>query len=196
MTTRLIFTMMTLPKLIFIALLASTVFVGAQSTIQAGRAIEIRIQGVPSEEMSRVNNTYPVSEGGYIRMPFIGNVRAAGLSPNGLANSIEARYKSAQIYTNPTVQVFATSDETVAELIVTVGGYVRSPGPVKYNRGLNLYNAVQAAGGATEFGSMYRVKVIRGGNLRQYNLMETEAKGVLLQPNDTIEVPQKNLFGR
>jgi Periplasmic protein involved in polysaccharide export len=182
--------------LLLFGLLALAGFAHAQSTIEAGRAIEVRIQGVPSEEMSRVNNTYPVSEGGYIRMPFIGNVRAAGLSPNALANSIEARYRSAKIYTDPTVQVFASSDETKAQYIVTVGGYVRRPGPVSYTRGLNLYNAVQAAGGANEFGSMYRVKLIRDGNLRQYNLMETEAKGVLLKPNDTIEVPQKNLFGR
>ena len=182
--------------LFLLGLLSLAGFAAGQTTIQAGRAIEIRIQGVPSEEMSRVNNTYPVSEGGYIRMPFIGNVRAAGMSPNSLANSIESRYRSAKIYTDPTVQVFASSDETKAEYIVTVGGYVRRPGPVKYTRGLNLYNAVQAAGGANEFGSMYRVKVIREGNLRQYNLMETEAKGVLLKPNDTIEVPQKNLFGR
>lgn len=168
----------------------------AQSRIEAGRAIEIRIQGVPAEEMTRVNNTYPVSEGGYIRMPFIGNVRASGMSPNALAVSIENRYKSAKIYTNPTVQVFASSDETVAQYVVTVGGQVRRPGPVQFQRGLTLYNAVQAAGGATEFGSMYRVKLIRDGRLKQYDLSTTEAKSVEVKPNDTIEVPQKNLLGR
>ncbi|MCH7226631.1 polysaccharide biosynthesis/export family protein [Haloferula sp. A504] len=182
--------------LILLGLLSLIGYAAGQTTIEAGRAIEIRIQGVPSEEMSRVNNTYPVSEGGYIRMPFIGNVRAAGMSPNALANSIESRYRAAKIYTDPTVQVFASSDETVAEYTVTVGGYVRSPGQKRYTRGLNLYDAIQAAGGANEFGSLYRVKLIRDGNLRQYNVKETEAKGVLLKPNDTIEVPQKNLFGR
>lgn len=168
----------------------------AQSAISAGRAIEIRIQGVPTEEMSRVNNTYPVSESGYIRMPFIGNVKAAGKSPNSLAQSIEAAYRSAQIYTNPTVQVLASSDETLTEHTVTVGGYVRRPGPVKFARGLTLFNAVQAGGGATEFGSMHRVKLIRNGKLREYDLFKTAAKGVLVQPNDTIEVPQKNIWGR
>ncbi|MEM1086015.1 MAG: polysaccharide biosynthesis/export family protein [Verrucomicrobiota bacterium] len=182
--------------LILAALASLLVSVDAQSTINAGRAIEIRIQGVPNEEMARVNNTYPVSESGFIRMPFIGNVRAAGKSPNALAQSIEAAYRSAQIYTNPTVQVIASSDETLTEHIVTVGGYVRRPGPVKYIRGLTLYNAVQAGGGATEFGSMHRVKLIRNGKLREYDLFKTAAKGVQLQPNDTIEVPQKNLWGR
>ena len=183
--------------LVIIAALASLVSIAsAQSTISAGRAIEIRIQGVPTEEMSRVNNTYPVSDGGYIRMPFIGNIRAAGKRPDSLAQSIEAAYKSAQIYTNPTVQVLASSDETLAEHVVTVGGYVQRPGPVKYVRGLTLYNAVQSGGGATPFGSMHRVRLIRNGRLREYDLFKTEAKGVLVEPSDTIEIPQKNIFGR
>lgn len=167
-----------------------------QTTISPGRAIEIRIQGVPPEETARINNTYPVSEAGYVRMPFIGNIRAAGLSPDSLAQSIEASYRAAKIYNNPTIQVFATSDETINELILTVGGWVRRPGPVKYNRGMTLYNAVQAAGGATEFGSMYRVQVIRNGKLTQFDLTETRAKTFQVEPNDTIEVPQKNIFGR
>ena len=168
----------------------------AQSTIRAGRAIEIRIQGVPTEEMSRVNNTYPVSEGGFIRMPFIGSVKAAGMSGNALAQSIESRYRSAKIYTNPTIQVITSADDSVEQLVVTIGGFVRAPGPKPFNRGLTLYSAIQAAGGATEFGSMYRVKLIRNGRLRQVDMTKTENKTILVQPNDTVEVPQKNLLGR
>jgi polysaccharide export outer membrane protein len=168
----------------------------AQGTIRAGRAIEIRIQGVPSEEMQRVNNTYPVSESGYIRMPFIGAVRAAGMNSSNLAQSIENRYKSSKIYTSPTIQVISSTDDQVEEYVVTIGGQVKQPGPVRYSRGLTLYNAVQAAGGPSPFGSMYRVKLIRNGKLKEYNLKETEAKGVLVKPNDTIEVPQKNWLGR
>ena len=170
--------------------------VRAQSTISANRAIEIRIQGVPSEEMSRVNNTYPVSDGGFIRMPFIGNVRAAGLSPNALAASIEAAYRAAEIYTSPTVQVIASSDETLTEHVITVGGYVRRNGPVKYTPGMTIYQALQSGGGANEFGSMHRVKLYRNGEVRQFDLTKNEAKNFLVEPNDTIEVPQKNLFGR
>ncbi len=177
-------------------LLAILPAANAQSTISAGRAIEIRILGVPNEEMARVNSTYPVSESGYVRMPFIGSVRAAGLSPNDLAANIESAYKSAQIYTSPTVHVLASSDETLSEYFVTVGGQVRGDGPVKYSRGMTLYQAVSAAGGATEFGSMKRVKLIRNGKQREYDLEETASKGVLVEPNDTIVVPQKNWLGR
>lgn len=183
--------------LILTALLAIGQGVNAQTnSIQPGRAIEIRIQGVPPEEVSRVNGTYPVSESGFIRMPYIGNVRAAGSDPPSLSARIEGAYRSAKIYTNPTIQIIASSDDTVTENIVTVGGQVAAPGPVKYVPGLTIYNAIQAARGATPFGSMYRVKLIRNGKLREYDLTKTQAKGVQLQPNDTIEVPQKNLWGR
>ncbi len=182
--------------LLLTALLGLVSAANAQSTIRPGRAIEIRIQGVPNEEMVRVNNTYPVSQSGYIRMPFIGNVHAAGLSSTNLASRIESAYKSAEIYTSPTIQVIVSSDDTVMENVVTVGGQVTAPGPVKFQPGMTLYQAVQAARGATPFGSMYRVKLIRNGKLREYDLTKTQFKGVLVRPNDTIEVPQKNIWGR
>ncbi|RYD60124.1 MAG: hypothetical protein EOP83_20190 [Verrucomicrobiaceae bacterium] len=51
------------------------------------------------------------------------------------------------------------------EAVVTIGGQVRRPGPVPFRKDLTIYAAVQAAGGATEFGSMRRVKVIRDGTV-------------------------------
>ena len=60
-----------------------------------------------------------------------------------------------------------------------------------YNRTLTLYQAIQAAGGATEFGSMKRVKLFRGGKQKQYDLTQAQFMQIPLEPNDTIEVPQK-----
>lgn len=168
----------------------------AQTTISAGRAIEIQLKGVPSEEMALVSGTYTVSESGTVSMPLLsGPIRAAGLSPTSLARSIEAAYRSAKIYTTPTINVIASSAETLDEQVVTVGDQVVSPGPVKYVRGLTLYNAVQAARGATPFGSMKRVRLTRGGKSAVYNLTETKHMNILVEPNDTIQVPQKDIFG-
>lgn len=178
------------------ALVLSASGLMAQSAINAGRAIEIQIKGVPSEEMARVNGTYTVSESGMIRMPLLSSpIRAAGLSPTALAQNIEASYRAEKIYTTPTINVIASSDETLTELVLTVGGQVTSPGPVKYVRGLTLYNAVQAARGPTPFGSMKRVRLIRGSQSKEYNLTETKHMGILVEPNDTIQVPQKDIFG-
>jgi len=77
-----------------------------------------------------------------------------------------------------------------------VGGQVRRPGPVNFRKGLTLYAAVQEAGGATEFGSMRRVKVMRDGKSTVHNLTKDEAKMLAVEAGDTIEVPQKTIFGR
>jgi polysaccharide biosynthesis/export protein VpsN len=183
--------------LVLLACLAALVQgVSAQVSIRTGQAIEIRIQGVPNGEMSLVNNTYPVSDDGTIRMPLIGTVRAAGMSPQALAASIEHSYKAADIYTHPTIQVFASTDEKLNQLKVTVGGEVRSPGPIEFTRGLTLYEAVQAARGANEFGAMNRVAVIRGKQRKVYNLKDTKYMNIPLESGDTIEVPQKNWLGQ
>lgn len=171
--------------------------VQAQTVIAPGRAIEIQIKGVPAEEMQRVSGTYTVSESGLIRMPLLGGpIRAAGLSPTALAQNIEAAYRSAEIYTTPTINVIASTDETLAEYLVTIGGQVKRPGPVKYSRDMTVYQALQSGGGATEFGSMYRVSLIRRGKVTVLDLTDNKNKNLLVEPNDTIEVPQKNIFGR
>ncbi len=169
----------------------------AQTTISAGRAIEIQIKGVPQTEMALINGTYPVSEAGTIRMPLLESpLRAAGLSPDALGRNIEAAYRAAKIYTRPNVQVLASSNETMEKHFVTIGGQVKRNGPVDYMRGMTLYQAVQAGGGATEFGSMRRVRLQRGKTVREYDLTQPQFRNVLVEPNDMIEVPQKDFLGR
>ncbi|MFT3990521.1 MAG: polysaccharide biosynthesis/export family protein [Luteolibacter sp.] len=181
---------------IFLVLLAFSAHAFGQ-LITPGKAIQITIQGVPPEEKSRIDAMYPVSENGSVNMPYIGHVQAAGLRTDQLAASIQARYKSAEIYTNPTIQVMSDSiNSTIADKQLFVGGQVRRTGPVKYTPGLNLYQAIQAAGGPTEFGSMKRVKLIREGKQRQYDLTQAQFMGVPVMPDDTIEVPDKNVWGQ
>ena len=168
----------------------------ADTQIKAGRAITMYISGVPAAEKSVVDGTYPVSDSGTINLPHIGPVRAAGLQADQLSTVIQNAYKSRKIYTNPTVQILTSSQDTLDEQVVHVGGLVGSPGPVKFTQGLTLYQAVQAAKGATPFGSMYRVKLYRGKNMTEYDLTKGQSMSVQLVPNDTIEVPQKGLLGK
>lgn len=160
--------------------------------IQPGKSITITVSGIPTEEKGRIDGAYPVAENGTINMPFIGEVRAAGLKSEVLAKALEARYRGAQIYRNPTFQVVSDTElRDLNEAIVTVAGQVGRNGPVKYNRGMTLFQAIAAAGGPTPFGTMKRVKVLRAGQQRQYDLTELQNMQIPLEPNDTIEVPQK-----
>jgi protein involved in polysaccharide export with SLBB domain len=79
---------------------------------------------------------------------------------------------------------------------VTIGGQVRVPGPVKFEKKLTLYAAIQAARGVTEFGAKNRVKILRDGKATTYDMNDDKQKLTLLEENDVVEVPQKNLIGR
>jgi len=169
----------------------------AQTTISAGRAIQIQIKGVPSEDTTLISGTYTVSDSGSVRMPLLsGPIRAAGLSPTSLAQSIEAAYRAEKIFTTPTINVQATTLEDIEELIVTVGGQVQSPGPVKFYRGLTIWEAVQSAKGSTPFGALNRVRLTRGKQVKEYNLKKPEHMNIQLEPKDTVEVPQKDWKGQ
>lgn len=164
--------------------------------IQAGRAIQISINGVPPEEKSRFDPIYPVSESGMINLPFIGSVRAAGLRGEQLAAVLQQRYKSAGIYTDPVFQVIDSNAKSIDQQVVYLGGDVGKPGPVPYNRTLTLYQALQAAGGENEFGSIKRITLFRNGKSRQIDLTNPQSMNILLEPSDTIEVPRKNWLGQ
>jgi polysaccharide export outer membrane protein len=167
------------------------------SQIQAGKTLQIMAAGIPAEEKGRIDGIYPVADNGTINMPFINSVRAAGMKENELAASLQSRYKSEGIYTNIVIQVIATREGAgVAEEAVTVGGQVRRPGPVPFSKGLTLWMAVQAAGGPTEFGARGRVKLFRDGNSKSYDLAQPQFMRVPLQPDDTIDIPEKNILGR
>lgn len=183
-------------KLIFkVLFLLLTCCVTSFSQIESGKAIQITISGVPAEEKGRIDGIYPVSDAGYINMPFIDTVRAAGLRNEDLAATLQARYKSLGIYTNPTIQVISKTGDSIDQQMIHIGGHVRAPGPKSFSKGLTLYQAVQAAGGATEFGSMKRVKLFRNGRQTIYDLSKAQFMSVPVEPSDTIEVPQKNMIG-
>ncbi|MEN9991363.1 MAG: hypothetical protein RLZZ224_1065 [Verrucomicrobiota bacterium] len=182
--------------LIVFALLALAWVSPCLAQIVAGRGIEIRVLGIPPEERGRIDGNYSVSATGTVRMPFVGEVNLSGMSTNAAAAKLESVYKNAGIYTSPTFQISASGADVVRQDVVTVSGFVRAPGPKPYTPGLTLFQAVAAAGGANEFGSLKRVLLMRGKSNRVYNLNNIEDRNVVLQANDTIEIPEKTWRGQ
>lgn len=187
---------MMLRNLLIAALAFTSLLAPATAQIKAGKAIQITISGVPAEEKARFDVMYPVSDRGTINMPFIGKVRAAGLKAEDLQVILQKKYKEAEIYSNPTFQVIDSDAKKIDEQLVIVGGFVRRPGPTPFFDKMTLWQAIQAAGGPTEFGSMNRVELTRGGgDPIKYDCSEPENQQVRLRPGDTINVPQKNWIG-
>lgn len=182
-------------KLLFTLFLALANFLSLPSfaEIVAGRGIQISIQGVPSEEKARIDGVYAVSSNGTIRMPLLNTeLSIGGMSSTAAAAKIENAYKNAEIYSSATFQVLTSAADEVRQDVLTVSGFVRAPGPKPFTPGMTLFQAVAAGGGATEFGEMRKVLVMRGTNSNVYNLNDMKDRNILVQPNDTIDVPEKH----
>lgn len=188
-------------KLITLAAIVVATCAGAASaqTISASTTLTIEIKGVPSTEQQRISGRYVVDASGFVYLPLLkGGVKAGGLSSSALARSIESAYRNAEMYQNPRITVISTKDAAAGEIdrqIVTIGGFVKSPGPKPYMRGMTLFQAVSAAGGETAFGSIKRVALHRNGKRYVYNLKDAAHMRVKVYPGDSINVPQKTAFG-
>ncbi len=184
-------------KLTATVLALAAMFSPLMAEIEAGQSIIIKIMGVPPEEKAKIDETYPVASNGMVNMPFVGEIRAAGLESHVLAKSIQNAYRDGGIFNNAVIQVLANKNDIApAEQQVHLGGHVNAPGAKPFSKGLTVYQAVQAAGGADTFGAMNRVVLIRMGKQQIIDLEKAEGKIVVADVHDTIVVPEKNLIGR
>jgi polysaccharide export outer membrane protein len=114
------------------------------------------------------------------------------LKPSSLQRSIEATYKSQEIYTRPNVLVSMDNGDSTSRQVFVTG--VQKPGSVPYRQGMRLSQAIQAAGGPTPFASMKKVKLVRAGRQPTlHNLskgMGDPSVDVILQPDDQINLPE------
>ena len=162
---------------------------GQDAVLRPGDQIEIRLGGVPSEEVSQVTGVYTVDGDGFINMPHIGKVQAAGATQSQLQGAIESSYKTQQIYTNPSITLAVPN----AARFVDVGGDVRAQQRVAFTADLTVLGAITAAGGFTEYADQTKVKLLRDGKVTIINIKDVRkdpSKDLKLKPGDKIQVPQ------
>lgn len=172
----------------------------ASPEISPNTTLSIKIYGVTNIEQSKFDGSYTVDSSGFIYLPLLKNgLKASGFSSSKLARKIEDAYRGAEIYVNPRINVISNKDEEAQKIdaqIVTVGGFVAGPGPIPYTRGMTLFEAVTAAGGASTFGSDKRVELHRGGVKKGiYNIRLAKDMKTPVYPGDTIKLPQKTFLG-
>ncbi|MBA2623148.1 MAG: polysaccharide export protein [Chthoniobacterales bacterium] len=176
-------------SVIFLVLVASAFSAQAQATLRVGDPVELKISGVPAEEQAQVNNVYTVDASGTVNLPYINKVRADGLTPAQLAGSIEGSYRAGKVYTNPTITIVMQPNAR----FVNVGGAVRTASRVPFTEDMTLLTAINAAGGFNDFADQRKVRVMRGSNVRVYDVRESRrdpSRDIKLQPGDRVEVPQ------
>lgn len=159
------------------------------AVFRVGDNLELRIGGVPNEETQLVTGAYTVDGEGFINVPHVGKVRAAGLNQAELQRAVEAAYRTGQIYTNPTITIAVP---TVARF-VNVSGDVRQPRRVEYTSDLTVLGAISASGGFTDYADQRKVRLIRGKEVQMIDVKAVRSNpslDMVLLPGDQIEVPQ------
>lgn len=162
---------------------------GGDAALRVGDVLDLRISGVPSDDVAQVSGTYTVDNEGYLNLPYIGKVRAQGVSSGDLQTAIQNRYVSEQIFTNPTILITTAGGGR----FVNVSGDVRAPQRVAYTPDLTLLKAITAAGDFTEYANDRKVRLLRSGEVMVVDvkkIRENPTLDIPLKPGDDVYVPQ------
>ncbi|MCW1884642.1 polysaccharide biosynthesis/export family protein [Luteolibacter flavescens] len=166
--------------------------------LEPGDTLKISLLGLSAEEQQKVNGEYRVGESGTISMPLLdAPVTARGLNAEQLARAIEAAYRAEQIYTKPRIQaeVLAGPDKSAEISQVSIGGQVRKAGAAPYRKGMTVIQAIDAAGGRNDFGSL-NVMLIRGEKQYCLDFQKLAHKNIVLLPDDSLQIEQKGVVDR
>jgi polysaccharide biosynthesis/export protein len=133
---------------------------------------------------------------GKITRPLIGDVQAAGLTPERLAAQLKEAYSGGDKVRNPeiTIEVIQVNSKHYS-----ITGGVNHPGMFPLVVPLTVFDALTLAGGFRDFANKSDIKIIRGDgksilhfNWNKYTKGDKKAKeaNVLLTPGDTIVVKE------
>lgn len=125
-----------------------------------------------------------VSRNGTFSYPFIGEVRAAGLSVEAVEQEIARRLDKGYIV-DP--QVTVTVDEPKMKYFY-VFGEVQNPGKYEWEKGITVLQAIATAGGLTDKAAVRRTKIVREHKGLPVKMKIKITDPVL--PNDTVMVPE------
>ena len=129
---------------------------------------------------------------GMISVPLLGDVLAAGLTPQRLGVDIEARLKKFVQSPNVTVEV-----TQIRSKLVYLMGEVTRKGPIELTPGMTLLQAISSAGGLADYANAKKIYILRNRDGIQVKipvhykeaLKGDSALNLALQPGDTIVVP-------
>ena len=115
---------------------------------------ELEITVWKNQDLSRITVIRP---DGLISMPLIGDIQAAGLTADALAQRIAERLK--QFFaTTPSVSV---SVKTINSYSVFVLGEVTKPGKYQLKSYITVLQAISMAGGFTAYASKNKLQIVR-----------------------------------
>ena len=153
---------------------------GASYKLRSGDTLVISLRTTQPEQFEMI-----VDENGEVKMPYIGAVKAAGLTGSELEDRIQKEYIEKKIYRYLTVHVLVPTRSYF------VRGEVRAPGRFPLVGSVTLLQAITTAGGYTDFADLGDVRMTRGDKTIQLNAKDIERnpeKDIEIEAGDVIVV--------
>ncbi|NLY93070.1 MAG: polysaccharide export protein [Myxococcales bacterium] len=155
-----------------------------------GDSFKVRVYG--EDELS---GEHTVGEDGTILFPFLGRVKAGGMTPEELAEHLARELETRGYLKRPQVNVIV--EEYVSKR-VSVFGSVSKPGNFPLVSGLTVVQAISLAGGLTSIANANEVVITRrsGDTMRRITVSITkitrgQASDVPLEAGDIVYVPER-----
>ncbi|HTF65970.1 MAG TPA: polysaccharide biosynthesis/export family protein [Edaphobacter sp.] len=161
----------------------------ATSQFTLGPADVIRVNVWKNTDLSQ---TVTVGPDGFVSLPLLGDVHAAGMTANQLAQSLSSRLTSYVVSAQVTVSVVEIRSRQVY-----VTGQVGKPGGYSLIAPITVLQLIAQAGGLNTFANRKGIILLRGsgGTIQRLNFNYLAAihgdtkQNIALQPGDTVVVP-------
>ncbi len=152
--------------------------------IGAEDVISIRVWREPEN-----SGTFNVRPDGKVSVPLLGEIQAAGLTPEQLSENIATGLQKVMVHPEVTVGV-----ERVNSKKYFIQGEVNRPGAYPLVIDTTVLEALVNAGGFREFANTKKIVILRGSDRLKFNYHEvTKGKkmeqNILVKPGDQIIVP-------
>ncbi len=150
---------------------------GKEYRLGAGDKLLVTVEGVKDH-----SGKFDINGNGNVSMPFVGNVKAAGLTLKEFSASVTSSLK--KYVRNPQVRVSVLNYRPFY-----IQGEVKQGGQYDYSDGLDVRRAVAIAGGYTYRAKKGHVFIQRANETKEkkYSL----SRPVLVRPGDNIRIPER-----
>ncbi|MGF1694174.1 SLBB domain-containing protein [Vibrio lamellibrachiae] len=163
-------------------------FQGENEVVQVGDLIQVNLPGE-----STLNRGFQVNKRGRITLPEVGAIFVAGYDEEQLEVTVLGALESV-------FRDLSNASVFIAEqqILVSVQGYVKSPGEYTLSKSADIQMALHAAGGLRSGAQLNNMLLKRGGNKQAFNykaFLDTgdESQLPALQSLDTLFVPASPL---
>ncbi len=167
-----------------------------------GLAVDPKSYVIGAEDILRISvwreadlsGAVGVRPDGKITRPLIGDVQAAGLTPERLAATLKEAYGGGDKVRNPeiTIEVIQVNSKRYS-----ITGGVNHAGMFPLVTPLTVFDALTLAGGFKEFARKNDIKILRGDKILKFNWTaytkgdkKAREANILLEPGDTIVVKE------